>query len=77
MATFTSVNGRAITIDTFPAKGCCPECGRKGRLVKNAKDFWFHTCPVHGDWSRPLYTEQVARAIDWQAEAEANEKEEA
>lgn len=65
MTTFSSVSGTTITLDTFPAKGCCPECGKKGRLVKNAKDFWFHHCPDHGDWGYGLYADQVTHVIDW------------
>lgn len=71
MTTFSSVSGTTITLDTFPAKGCCPECGKKGRLVKNAKGFCFLHCPDHGDWGYGLYNEQAARLIDWeQAEKE-------
>lgn len=73
MTTFASTNGKTITLDTFPAKGCCPECGEYGRLINNAKNFWFHNCPVHGDWGYGLSTDQMTNAVDWdKAKEEAN-----
>lgn len=71
MATFSSVNGRTITLHTFPSKVCCGLCGKKCRLVDKG-GVWFAFCEEHGE-GEPFVSE-IASVIDWeQAKAEAEE----